>query len=157
HLPSEAEWEYACRAGSAARFSIGEDESQLAEAAWYQNDSGKIDEAHAHEAGRLAGNPFGLHDMHGNVREGCEDAYVSKLPGGTNPLVRSLGPARVFRGGAWATTAAGCRSAARDRFDRSYTDFSIGFRVARSADQDAVAPRSPWKPEGTRTGEERND
>src|SRR5436190_5681944 len=65
-LPTEAEWEYACRGGSAARFSFGDDDSRLGESAWYQKGAGNIAEDFAREVRRLQANRFGLHDMHGN-------------------------------------------------------------------------------------------
>jgi sulfatase modifying factor 1 len=141
-LPTEAEWEYACRAGSVARFNSGDDDSRLGESAWYAKTLGKIDEEYAHEVGRLEGNPFGLFDMHGNVREWCKDVYVNKLPGGTDPLVYTGGTSRVFRGGGWATIAAFCRTASRDKYLPSYRDFTVGFRVARSLTMDGEPTRT---------------
>ena len=117
--------------GEHSRFNSGDDDSRLGESAWCATTLGKINEEYAHEVGRLEANPFGLFDMHGNVREWCEDTYVNKLPGGTDPLVYSRGSPRVFRGGGWPTVAAFCRTASRDKSLVAYRDFSVGFRVAR--------------------------
>lgn len=139
-LPSEAEWEYACRAGTTTRFSFGDDEDSLSGFAWYYTNAGIFYLGYAHEVGQLEKNSFGLRDMHGNVREWCEDVYVNNLPGGIDPLVSEGGLSRVFRGGGWATRGASCRSASRDSFVPTYRDCFVGFRVVRSV---AEAPAPP--------------
>jgi formylglycine-generating enzyme required for sulfatase activity len=73
--------------------------------------------------------------MHGNVLEWCEDVYVAKLPGGTDPLVSTGGSYRVNRGGSWFHVASFCRSAFRDRYPPDARHFNLGFRVARSSGQ----------------------
>ena len=70
-LPTEAQWEYACRAGSTKRYSFGDDESQLGEHAWYDNNANGIEKQYAHKVGRKKANVFALHDLHGNVYEWC--------------------------------------------------------------------------------------
>ena len=115
-LPTEAEWEYACRAGSAEVYSFGADSIQLADYAWYKANSGDT----YHRVGRKTPNAFGLYDMHGNVAEWtmdqyAEDTYASKgneLQ--TNPweIPSRLYP-RTVRGGSWQDNAFGLRSAAR--------------------------------------------
>jgi formylglycine-generating enzyme required for sulfatase activity len=133
-LPTEAEWEYACRGGTTTQYCFGDDESQLGEHAWYQKNASDIGELYAHEVGRKQPNPFGLYDMHGNAWEFCEDLYVEKLPGGTDPLVSTGGDLRVFRGGGWYDLAANCRSAVlRNRLIPSTQSSRLGFRVARNS------------------------
>jgi formylglycine-generating enzyme required for sulfatase activity len=84
--------------------------------------------------GRKQSNPFGLYDMHGNVWEWCEDSYLRKLPGGTDPLVAE-GTYQVLRGGGWSSLSEFCRSASRNWGPPLYRNHSLGFRVARSTGQ----------------------
>jgi formylglycine-generating enzyme required for sulfatase activity len=130
-LPTEAEWEDACRGDMTTAFSFGEDESQLEEFAWFAKNTWDVGELYAHEVERKSPNAFGLHDMHGNVWEWCEDAYEEKRPGGADPLVK-LGSYRVIRGGSWDGAAWGCRSANRSRDDPSNRGSDLGFRVVWS-------------------------
>jgi formylglycine-generating enzyme required for sulfatase activity len=100
-LPTEAQWEFACRAGTKTAFSFGQDEKELSRYAWYGavvgNGNAK-DEPHAHKVGLKLANPWGLHDMHGNVREWCSDWKTDPLPGGVDPLGPASGDSRVLRG-----------------------------------------------------------
>jgi formylglycine-generating enzyme required for sulfatase activity len=129
-LPTEAQWEYACRAGKQTRFSFGDDETALGQYAWFDKNAWDIDEKYAHLVGQKRGNAWGLHDMHGNVWEWCRDLYQDKLPGGRDPEGAS-GSNRVYRGGSWGSGSVICRSANRyghapvNRLD------SLGFRLAR--------------------------
>ncbi len=145
-LPTEAEWEFACRAGTTTRFSFGDDEDLLNDYAWTHTNTEKLDSGNAHEVGQLARNPFGLYDMHGNVREWCDDVYAKSLPGGIDPLVSGGGTSRVFRGGGWATRSGSCRSASRDSFVPSYRDCFVGFRVARSFAEESASPGRQLSP-----------
>jgi formylglycine-generating enzyme required for sulfatase activity len=129
-LPTEAQWEYACRAGTKSRFSFGDDESDLGEYAWFTANAGNAGEKSAHTVGQKKANPWGLNDMHGNVSEWCSDYYAKKLAGGTDPQGPSGGAGRVFRGGSWSFTASFCRSAFRFRGPRNLRYYSLGFRVA---------------------------
>jgi serine/threonine protein kinase/formylglycine-generating enzyme required for sulfatase activity len=128
-LPSEAEWEYACRAGTNTTFSCGDDESQLASHAWYKKTAAETGETFAHTPARKQPNPFGLFDVHGNLWEWCADAYVETLPGGMDPLV-SAGSIRVLRGASWNHSAAFCRSAFRLDYPPTPREGGMGVRVA---------------------------
>ena len=130
-LPSEAEWEYACRAGTTSVFSHGDEESRLSEYAWHLGNSG----GKTHDVGTMKPNPWGLYDMHGNVWEWCHD-WHGKYPSGgmLDPRGPSSGSFRVNRGGGWHVPAMDCGSAYRRTDDpalRISRDF-IGFRVAVS-------------------------
>ena len=127
-LSTEAEWEYACRAGSTTRFCFGDDETKLAEHAWYHDNSG----FRPHPVGQKKSNAWGLYDMHGNVWEWCEDWY-GDYPSSpvTDPTGPSSGTARVFRGGGWRYYAGNCRSAFRFGSPPVDRGFDVGFRVAR--------------------------
>lgn len=133
-LPTEAEWEYACRAGTTTRFSFGDDASKLGEFAWHDDNAEHRGEKFAHAVGQKQANPFGLYDMHGNVWESCEDSYTERIPGGPNPLVSIKGSRRVLRGGCWFSDAALCRSADRSRDSQTTRSSFVGFRVVRSID-----------------------
>jgi formylglycine-generating enzyme required for sulfatase activity len=126
-LPTEAEWEYACRAGSTTRYHFGDDESQLGEYAWYEANSG----GRPHPVGQKKSNAWGLYDMHGNAREWCLDSYHPDYYGYSplqNPTGPSIGLARLGRGGSWATDAYSTRSAARLEIPRGLDP--CGFRCA---------------------------
>nr|QNO56122.1 hercynine oxygenase [Methanosarcinales archaeon ANME-1 ERB7] len=112
-LPSEAEWEYACRAGTTTRYSFGDDESKLGDYAWYDDNSG----GKTHPVGQKKANPWGLYDMHGNVGEWVQDCWHDSYSGaptdGRAWVVACEYGARVYRGGSWGSDARGCRSARR--------------------------------------------
>ena len=129
-LATEAEWEYACRAGTTTAYSFGDDEKQLGEYAWF--DGNTAGEQYAHKVGLKQSNPWDLHDMHGNVWEWCSDWYDGPLPGGTDPVGPGEGSSRVARGGNWRYSPDICRSAGRSNGDPSARGSSLGFRVARS-------------------------
>lgn len=126
-LPTEAEWEFACRAGSSTRFNFGDTDTALSDHAWYSaNASGQT-----HPVGQKKPNASGFHDMHGNVWEWCHDRYGA-LPGGTqtDPTGPPAGLNRVFRGGSWGVAASRCRSAYRVWNKPIYRDYTLGFRLA---------------------------
>ena len=126
-LPTEAEWEYACRAGSATRFSFGNEDAGLALHAWYTSNSGSS----THPVGQKKPNAWGLYDMHGNVWEWCEDAWhVSYKNAPTDGSAWVGGEsARVVRGGGWYFVPQYCRSSLRDGVEPDYRFFDVGFRV----------------------------
>ena len=144
-LPTEAQREYACRAGTTTAYSFGGDAHDLGEYAWWGwlgNGNCKR-EQYAHRVGQKKANPWGFCDLHGNVCEWCLDYYADKLPGGTDPLVEASGSDQLFRGGDWASSsdyvlrggdwynpAERCRSAARIRGVSGYRDNDLGVRVA---------------------------
>ncbi len=133
-LPTEAEWEWSCRAGTTSRFSFGDSDGDLGRYGWYGwyggivGDGNAKTEQYAHRVGLKLANPFGLSDMHGNVWEWCQDQYADKLTGGTDPVVTSGGSYRVYRGGSWDSAPAYCRSASRDWCSPDYRGYDLGFR-----------------------------
>ena len=131
-LPTEAEWEYACRAGTTTAFSFGDDESKLGEYAWFDGNAGDAGEEYAHKVGLKKPNPWGLRDMHGNAYEWCSDRYDSEPAGGIDPVGPNGGSDRVYRGGGYWYESVSCRSAYRFFIVPSNRGRSVGFRVARS-------------------------
>ena len=134
-LPTEAEWEYACRAGSRTvyHFGIGAGGS-LGEYDWYKDNAVYIDEKYAHEVGLKRANAWGLFDMHGNVSEWCSDWYGKYEESAvTDPQGPSEGSSRVYRGGNWNRYASYCQSASRNGLFPSYSSDELGFRVVRSS------------------------
>ena len=129
-LPSEAEWEYACRAGSQMAYSFGSDEKSLVNFGWYDSNSKGM----THAVGLKKANAWGLYDMHGNDFEWCADWY-GEYPKAyaTDPRGPEDGWARALRGGSWFDGAVDCRSALRGWKVRSLLDRTIGFRVALSS------------------------
>lgn len=152
-LPTEAEWEYACRAGTSTAYSFGDDPQKLDRFAWFDKNSGE----QTHPVGRKAPNAWGLHDMSGNVSEWCLDRYRTNAYTHLPRDRASLGPVHrpgaevyphVARGGSWADPAEVCRSAARRGSDPSWNEMDphhsiwwvwnadfVGFRVARAVDE----------------------
>jgi len=127
-LPTEAEWEYACRAGTKTSYCTGDADADLDRAAWYGNNSNGT----THPVGQKAPNVLGLYDMHGNVSEWCADWCHNYGTGAeTDPKGPLTGYGRVLRGGSWAHGSWRCRSAARDESspDARYYPH-MGFRVA---------------------------
>lgn len=129
-LPTEAQWEYACRAGTDTKFSFGDDETRLGEYDWCASNAFYDGEPYAHRVGRKKPNPWGLYDMHGNVFELCRDWYSEKRSGGRDPEVTEESSFLVIRGGCFVVPAQYCRSACRARPPRHAQTSSLGFRVA---------------------------
>jgi len=133
-LPNEAQWEYACRAGTRTATSFGDKlSSQQAnfDGNYPYNGAEKGPALHrAAKVGSYPANAWGLHDMHGNTYEWCRDWYHPKLPGGVDPdLYRAKASSRVRRGGGWTDEGWPCRSAFRLRFEPERRYDHIGFRV----------------------------
>ncbi len=128
-LPTEAEWEYACRAKNTTSYCFGDKAESLEEYAWFGEGRGGSE----HPVGEKKANSWGLYDMHGNVWEWCQDWY-GNYPAGdaTDPNGPSEGTSRVYRGGSWNGLAAHCRSAHRSSNDPLRRSYSLGFRVALS-------------------------
>ena len=136
-LPTEAEWEYACRAGTDTTYSFGDDSSQLGEHGWYDGNAG----SQTHPVDQKKANAWGLHDMHGNVWELCGDFYGGYPEGvSTDPQGPSGGSDRVRRGGCWGSAAGVCRSTFRGWIDPSYRQNSLGFRLALSPSEGRPVP-----------------
>jgi formylglycine-generating enzyme required for sulfatase activity/tRNA A-37 threonylcarbamoyl transferase component Bud32 len=131
-LPTEAEWEWACRAGSRTAWSFGASESELGRYAWFAGNADKVKEDYPCRVGQKLRNGFGLSDMHGNVWEMCGDWYGEKLAGGSNPVGASAGEWRVHRGGSWKDVPTICRSAVRFGNVPSSRYHFLGFRLVLS-------------------------
>ncbi|MBC8277008.1 MAG: SUMF1/EgtB/PvdO family nonheme iron enzyme [FCB group bacterium] len=134
-LPSESEWEYACRAGTGTRYywSDDPDYTQINDYAWYMDNSGSM----THESGQKLPNAWGLHDMSGNVWEWCEDWYHSSYngaPANGDPWLDPAGIYRITRGGGWFAEAEFCRSANRSSLYPYGSDCNLSFRLARLAE-----------------------
>jgi formylglycine-generating enzyme required for sulfatase activity len=131
-LPTEAQWEYACRAGTQTPYCFGTDEAQLSDYDWWGAVLGSgnaAGEPYAHEVGSKKPNAWGLHDLHGNVSEWCRDWYAEKLPGGVDPEEVTQASGRVIRGGSWYSFAVDCRAASRCYNEPGTRRSCCGFRV----------------------------
>ncbi|MCE9637179.1 MAG: formylglycine-generating enzyme family protein [Planctomycetes bacterium] len=151
-LPSEAEWEYACRAGTTTRFWSGDDDTDVRRTDWIRTDStawhraaervaawlGRPSPSDHHPVAEKSANPFGLHDVHGNVWEWCQDAstgFLGPAPTDGRPRVDASAADCVVRGGGWNDVARGARSARRFGLPRSSRYGILGFRPAASVGQ----------------------
>ncbi|MFO0905764.1 MAG: SUMF1/EgtB/PvdO family nonheme iron enzyme [Pirellulales bacterium] len=133
-LPTEAEWEYACRAGTTTEYFFGDSGADLDLYAWYEGNSGKM----AHPVCQKQPNPWGLYDMHGNVWEWCHDWHGYLSSSETDPTGPPSGMERVLRGGSWINPAASCRSTlrySRAPIRRGPLD---GFRIALTPSSDSA-------------------
>jgi formylglycine-generating enzyme len=147
-LPTEAEWEYACRAGTQTRYCNGDDPEGLAEAGnvadaaakskfsdWTWAISANDGYVFTAPVGQFQPNAWGMYDMHGNACEWCADWYDGKYYGNSrtdDPAGPSSGTSRVLRGGSWGNRPFNCRSAYRDWDSPDFRRFTTGFRVART-------------------------
>jgi len=136
-LPTEAEWEYAARAGTTTAYSFGDNPAQLDEYAWNSQNAG----SQTHDVAELKPNPSGLYDMHGNVWEWTQDWYGNYPAGAvTDPTGPATGSDRVLRGGGWSSYPGGLRSAQRLGYSPGGRYSFFGFRLCRTA----VAPKSAF-------------
>jgi sulfatase modifying factor 1 len=137
-LSTEAEWEYACRAGTQTTWSFGNDEKVLGDYAWYADNAYDIGEEYAHQVGLKKPNAFGLYDMHGNVSEWCSDSYYGadyyKQSPEQDPQGPESGSSRVVRGGSWNDDSHLTRSANRNWYDVDFRYSYFGFRLVRELD-----------------------
>jgi len=133
-LPTEAEWEYACRAGSKTRFCFGDADKDLGSYAWYRANSNKK----PHPVGGKKANAWGLYDMHGNVWEWCADRYADSYANAkaVDPKGPDSGSRLVPRGGSWGYDPLYCRSANRTSLTPAYRYIDVGFRAVVSAGVD---------------------
>jgi formylglycine-generating enzyme required for sulfatase activity len=134
-LPTEAEWEYAARAGTTTAYSFGDNNADLGRHAWYGED---FNAGGTHPVGQKEPNPWGLYDIHGNAWEWVQDwfdpnYYASSPP--VDPQGPHLGTERVVRGGSWHTTATSWRTAFRRDYAPDYRGISIGFRLLRTVEE----------------------
>ena len=133
-LPSEAEWEYACRAGTSTKYYFGNDQDQLKEHTWYKENSNET-----HSIGEKKPNQWGLYDLYGNVWELCQDNWhgnYENAPSDSSARTSNKSSLRVMRGASWSNNPSNCRSAYRNSCNRDLYVDDIGFRVVR------VAPRT---------------
>lgn len=118
-LPTEMEWEHACRAGNTTKYCYGNDVERLVHFAWYKKNACDVGEKYAHKVGRKKPNNWGLHDMHGNVYEWCQEKSLT---------------ARTNRGGSWLHDASYCESSSRAWSSPILRYDALGFRLVRSSD-----------------------
>ena len=127
-LPTEAEWEYACRAGSYGKYCFGDDASEVGDYAWYKENSNKV----THDVGTKKSNAWGFYDMHGNIWEWCSDRYAENYEqtprDGAAHMVRSE-KGMVLRGGAWSAKPDNLRSAVRINLGANSRNYFVGFRM----------------------------
>lgn len=129
-LPSEAEWEYACRAGTTTLFGFGDDADELNNHAWSSGNAAQFNEPYAHQVGRKRPNRWGLFDMHGNVAEWCHDWFAEYEDSSVaNPSGPATGTRRTLRGGGWRDLSAMCRSSYRNANTMQFRALDLGFRV----------------------------
>jgi len=133
-LSTEAEWEYAARAGSKTSFFFGDDGGRLGKFAWYADNCWKTKVLTPHEIGEVQANPWGIFDLYGNVGEWVQDVYDASFygkPAEENPVNEKKGVLRVVRGGAWNYDDIYCRSSSRSSYPGSQKSSFIGFRLIR--------------------------
>ncbi len=126
-LPTEAQWEYTCRAGTTTTYNTGDSEAALAEAGWYSGNAN----GQKHPVGEKVANAWGLYDLHGNVWEWCLDWYRGDLSG-TDPMGAASGSYRYYRGGSWYDGAGSAASSNRDYGIPSRRYYYLGFRLFRT-------------------------
>jgi formylglycine-generating enzyme required for sulfatase activity len=155
-LPTEAQWEYACRAGSKTAYCFGDDSSKLGTYAWYRDNAyGKYNrQGYAHAVGQKKPNRWGLYDMHGNVLEWCRDFYRKDFyakaksvdPENTQKTART----HILRGGSWQSFPKFCRAAARDATNTDLRSGYNGFRVVVVSDSGVSTRKAEPPPPSTK-------
>jgi len=149
--PTEAEWEYACRAGSTAAFCFGDDVEKLKDYAWCKRNAWDVGRGYTHPVGRRKPNALGLYGLHGNVAEWCWDWFAEYPPDPqTDPRGPAHGRERVIRGGTFWWAPRSCRSSARQRRAPRgvWYGFSVGTRVALSLERAGIVPKRMRDPSG---------
>lgn len=128
-LPTEIQWEYACRAGTTTKYWFGDDSTHLGRHEWvWSDENGK----YGHPVATKSANPWGLYDMHGNLSEWCRDSYEQEELDPLDPVKRDVSKLRIIRGGSWGRLPKNCRSATRSNGEPSYRgDYVVGFRVVK--------------------------
>ncbi|MCP4691295.1 MAG: formylglycine-generating enzyme family protein [Desulfobacterales bacterium] len=133
-LPTESQWEYACRAGSRGRYYTGDAREDLDRAGWHEGNSG----GRLHAVGEKEPNAFGLYDMHGNIFEFVEDDWHKNFEGAPNDgsawIDAPRATHRVLRGGGWSFSADYSRSALRAKYSSGFTFMTLGFRLVQPLD-----------------------
>ena len=161
-LPTEAEWECACRAGTTTKFWIGDKDDELRHAGWFGTNSG----GRTHSVGELKANPFGLYDIHGNIWERVDDWWEPKYYGefrkrpATNPNNQAFtGSRRGLRGACWNNNAFYCRGSFRHASPPITRDNNVGFRVSLTVDavRQSLAVTDPANPKSKAMGRNRPD
>ena len=152
-LPTAAQWEYTCRAGTTTTYNTGDSEAALAEAGWYSGNANN----QKHPVGEKVANAWGLYDLHGNVWEWCLDWYQRGDPSGTDPVGAASGSNRRFRGGSWYCDARDAASEHRNDYgDPSGRNCCLGFRLFLTLERSAPTPDVPTvtgDPDATVTGD----
>lgn len=142
-LPTEAEWEYAARAGTTTRWSFGDDENQLEDYAWFEDNY--LSTSGTKEAGTKLPNPWGLYDMHGNIFEWCQDWFgLYNLEASIDPTGPASGRERVIRGGFYGNYAEFVRSTSRSAIDPAFRASNFGFRLLRIGPAPTAIVRQRW-------------
>ena len=141
-LPTEAQWERACRARTETRFYFGNDEQKFGDYGWCSSNTAAVGEPYAHRTGLKAPNGWGLHDMHGNVWEWCRDTWREKLPGGIDPVVIEVSGKRILRGGGIYRTPSESHSSFRHSREPEWRLYDLGFRVALCPTVATLEPKS---------------
>ena len=146
-LPTEAEWEYACRAGTQTRWSHGDRETTLDDYAWFEKNAWDQNERYAHPVGRLLPNPWGLYDMHGNAEEWVQDFYSATYYDESpehDPPGPDRGRERVLRGGNYADPAEWVRSSHRNKARADFVSGRFGLRLLARATLPTAVERKTW-------------
>jgi formylglycine-generating enzyme len=159
-LPTEAEWEYACRAGTSTSYFFGSEPGDLGKYAWFKGNSEKT----THPVKQKLPNPWGLCDMYGNVAEWCNDYYAESYDANADkdPHGPSAGETRVMRGGRFTAEEDVCRSSVRQNeapvfADTCFGSETFGFRCVRKADSAAASPLPPGEGKGEGGAEIKTD